>query len=270
MVAAAKLINKGNMIGANATGFVLQGDTIANGCTKILGKCSAKYDNSAGIDGAISAHFELGIFEWANSSTDAVAQADLWNVVYCQDGVTIAKTSNGGLLVPAGILTEITHAGDCAVFMAPWVSDFAVGAANGNAAAAGQIQKRSLVIPHTALTAAATTQAINLGAALPANARILGAELYALTPFTGAGVTALTASIGTTADATAIVNAADCFAAAVDGQTNTRPLGKAPNKLFVAAGAQLQALFTSTGANLSLVGAGTGTVTIDVLFAVLP
>lgn len=125
----------------------------------------------------------------------------------------------------------------------------------------GTIQTRSVTITHTTLDAAALSQAINIGAVLPANAMILGANVAITTPTTGGGAASCTVDIGSSGDTDAIVDGADVFAAAVNGMASTRPLGIAPNKLFVAAGAQLIATVTSD-VNVSLLTAGSFTITV--------
>lgn len=123
------------------------------------------------------------------------------------------------------------------------------------------IQTRSVTITHVTLNAAALSQAINIGAVLPANAMILGANVAIATPTTGGSATSCTVDIGTSGDVDALIDGADVFAAAVDGMASTHPLGIAPNKLFVTAGAQLIATVTSD-VNVSLLTAGSFTVTV--------
>ena len=125
----------------------------------------------------------------------------------------------------------------------------------------GTIQTRSVTITHTTLNAAALSQAINIGAVLPANSMILGANVAITTPTTGGGAASCTVDIGTAGDVDAIVDGANVFAAAVDGMASDRPLGIAPNKLFVAAGAQLIATVASD-VNVSLLTAGSFTITV--------
>jgi hypothetical protein len=132
-------------------------------------------------------------------------------------------------------------------------------------------QKASVTVAFGALAAGNSNGlavSANLGAALPANARILGAALRLTTPFTGGGATAVTVDIGTAGDPIAIVAAADALHAAVDGMAFTQPAGKAPNKFF-ATSAQLLARFTPDGSH-TLLGLTAGSITIDVLYSVLP
>lgn len=122
-----------------------------------------------------------------------------------------------------------------------------------------------VTITHADLTAAATSQAVDIGD-IPAGAQIRGADIRLATPFTGGSVSACVVDIGDAGDADAIVDGANVLAAAVDGQASTRPLGIAPNKLFDAA-TTLTATFATTDDNVADLTAGE--CTIRVLFDVL-
>lgn len=138
-----------------------------------------------------------------------------------------------------------------------------------NAMDTAAITKRSVAVAYTDLAAGNTngaSVAINIGAALPANARILSANIRLATPFTGGSASAVTVDIGTTGDPNAIVAAADVLSAAVDGQASSMPFGIAPFKFFSSAGAQLKATFTPDGGH-QLANLTAGSCTIEVLFA---
>lgn len=109
--------------------------------------------------------------------------------------------------------------------------------------------------------------AINVGTALPANARIVGVDMRAETAFSGGGATALKCDVGTAGDVDALVVQADLFAAVVDGGPPAVPAGARPNKTY-AAGGQLIATFTPDAGH-TLTGLTAGAVTIDVLYTVL-
>lgn len=130
------------------------------------------------------------------------------------------------------------------------------------AAQLGTIQTRTVTITHTTLVDAALFQVVNVGAVLPANAMILGVDVAQTTATTGGGSSSCVVDIGTAGDADALIDGANVFAAAVDGMASTRPLGIAPNKLFVSAGAQLTATVTSD-VNVDLLTAGSFTVTVS-------
>lgn len=142
--------------------------------------------------------------------------------------------------------------------------------AAGAQAIAGLPQKRRVTIGHADLTAAANgaTQAVDIGAALPAGSRILGTEIKVTTPFSGGGLASCAIDIGTAGDPDAFVDGADVFSAAVDGESATRPLGICPNKSFPA-GVQLQALVIPDAGH-NLVDITAGAVSVEVMFVVLP
>lgn len=136
------------------------------------------------------------------------------------------------------------------------------------------VQKRTVTVAYNnaALVAANSNggaATVNIGATLPANARILGVDMRALTPFTGGSASAVTVDVGTSADVDALVDGADVFAAAVDGGPTTMPAGVRPNKTFATVGAQLIATFAPDGGH-QLANLTAGSVIIDVLFTVLP
>jgi hypothetical protein len=130
----------------------------------------------------------------------------------------------------------------------------------------GRLQKRTVTVGHAQLTDAVNghAQAIAIGTALPANARIVGRELSGLTEFAGGSVSACTLSIGGT-DVDAIVAAQDVFTGAgvvaKAGTSGVNPTGNL-------GGQQLYATFTPD-AEHALDALTAGAVTITVLFAVL-
>ena len=81
-----------------------------------------------------------------------------------------------------------------------------------------------LTITHADLTEATnnTAQAINIGATLPANARITGVDMRALTVFTGGSVSAVTCDVGTSGDVDALIDGADLQTTAVGHATRIR------------------------------------------------
>lgn len=129
--------------------------------------------------------------------------------------------------------------------------------------------KKTVTVGHADLTdaVAGEAQAINVGTALPNNARIVGAGIRGV-PLTGGGVVSVACDLGTAGDIDAIVDGADVLAAFVDGQSSTLPSGIAPHKLF-AAGGQLIATFTPDGGH-ALADLAAGSIDIDVLYVVLP
>lgn len=141
---------------------------------------------------------------------------------------------------------------------------------SGAAFAAGGIQaprpavlKFSQAFAHTdfdALGALDTSEVVNYGTAIPAGARIVGRSVELTTPLTGGGNAAVTVDLGSAGDPDAIIDGADIFASAVDGQASSVPSGIAPNKRFAVA-TQLTLTFVAD-VGLKELTAGAGTVEI--------
>jgi hypothetical protein len=127
------------------------------------------------------------------------------------------------------------------------------------------VLKKTVTVGHADLTDADGSQAINIGTALPNNARIVGVDMRALTAFSGGTASAVTVDVGTSGDVDALIDGADVFAAAVDGGPATMPAGIRPNKMF-ASGGQLIATFA---ADDDVADLSAGSVIIDVLYTVL-
>lgn len=129
--------------------------------------------------------------------------------------------------------------------------------------------KRTVTVGHADLTNAVngTAQSINIGATLPANARIAYCDAHDFTPFTGGSASAVTLTVGSSGDLDAIIASSDVFAAAVDGGPSTLVRGIRPNKMFVTIGAQLLATFTPDGGH-TLDGLTAGSVIVDVWYFV--
>lgn len=123
-----------------------------------------------------------------------------------------------------------------------------------------RVRVLSTTIGHADLTASATSQAINLGDALPSGAYVIGHTMILTTAFSGGNATAVAVDIGGT-DADAIVDGADVFtgaAAAKAGTAGINPTGKF-------GGQQLTATFVS---DVNVVALTAGSLTIDILFVV--
>jgi hypothetical protein len=127
------------------------------------------------------------------------------------------------------------------------------------------VRKMSVTIAEADITAAAATETLNLGAALPANSRILGVDFHTFTPFTGGTIADYTLDLGSAGDPDALIDGADLFAAAVDGGPSAIPQGIRPNKFF-SASTQLTAKFDCASDDVA--DAVAGSITIDVYFAV--
>lgn len=145
--------------------------------------------------------------------------------------------------------------------------DGALVTAQAAIAAGMPVSKKTLTANATTINAAAGSQTMNIGTALPANARIVGVDMRVMTAFSGGTVGDFTVDVGTAGDIDALIDGADLFAAAVDGGPATMPQGVRPNKTFVSAGAQLIATFVCGSDDVG--NATAGAVTIDVLYVEL-
>lgn len=128
----------------------------------------------------------------------------------------------------------------------------------GDAAASGLVKVLSLSVGFADLTAAATSQSLDFAAALPEGARWIAARVGLTTPFTGGVMSAVVVDVGTPGDVDALVDAADVFAAAVDGEASAVPEGIAPHKVITGdtAARTPAALFLGTGDNVQDLTAG--------------
>jgi hypothetical protein len=132
----------------------------------------------------------------------------------------------------------------------------------------GRVKERKLNITTALLTASATSQVLNVGAALPAKAHLIATQCDLDTPFSGGGAASVTLDVGSSGDPDAVVDGASLFAAAVDGQVSDLAfqLGIALFKRF-AASTQLTCTVASD-VNVDTLTAGDAT--LRVLFAELP
>lgn len=107
-------IFKGGIVGLDTAGRAMPGDTIANGCVKVVGKASATYDNRTGsvLGGAAEAvdvEVEYGVFQWISKTGggDDIVADDVGKVAYVVDDQTIALTNNTDTRSIAGLITEV-------------------------------------------------------------------------------------------------------------------------------------------------------------------
>jgi hypothetical protein len=186
------------------------------------------------------------------------------------DEASTTAAASGRVYVPDDVAATAAYISDPATAPGRWHVIASDAILTTTDAAVGAV-KRTVTVGHADLTDAVNgeAQAINIGATLPANARIIGVDLHDYTPFTGGSASAVALDIGTSGDVDAIIDGADVFAAAVDGGPATIPAGIRPNKTFVSAGAQLLATFTPDGGH-TLLALTAGSIIIDVWYLVLP
>jgi hypothetical protein len=127
-----------------------------------------------------------------------------------------------------------------------------------------ELPYREVTVTHADLTESTnnTAQAINIGAALPAGARVVDSEFYLTTVFSGGSATAVTVDIGGT-DTDAIVDGADIFTGSATGY---RSGTAGVHRTGSFGGEQLKATFL-TDASHNLNGLTAGSIRIRVWFA---
>lgn len=136
----------------------------------------------------------------------------------------------------------------------------------GNQAALGLVKVATKTVGHADLTAVAVSESLAFATVPPEGSLILGCRVGLTTPFTGGSVSACVVDIGVTGDVDCIIDGANVFAAAVDGEASAATQGIARNKLITgdAAARTLRALFIATGDNV--VNLSAGACRLDVLY----
>jgi hypothetical protein len=115
-VAAATTIYGGAMVSTDAAGRAIPAS--ATGTQKIWGACEKKADNAAGAAAAIQCQVRRGAFYFANGTgVNAIAQADVGELCYASDDLTVNKTNNGGAYPPAGVIMNVRADGQIGVLL---------------------------------------------------------------------------------------------------------------------------------------------------------
>jgi len=129
-------IFKGGIVGLDTAGRAMPGDTIANGCVKVVGKASASYDNRTGSvlggsAGVVDVEVEFGVFEYVSAAGggDDIVSDDVGKVAFVVDDQTIALTNATDTRAIAGLVTEAPTAGKAFIWMGPHVAAMLVIAA---------------------------------------------------------------------------------------------------------------------------------------------
>jgi hypothetical protein len=247
------VVYKGGMVARVSADGYWDAATTSTGF--VAGVAREAGDNTGGSDGDVTVLVEPGVFAMNNSSAgDQITADDLLQLCYVVDDNTVALTSNGGARPVAGVIMGVEDDGSVRVLLGlrAAIADF--GAA---------IQKRQLVMTEADLTTAGAAQALNIGAALPANSTVLGVSIHDVTAFSGASVADMTIDVGSSGDVDALVDGADVFGAAVVDGSATMTAGIQPNKHFTAS-TQLIATFRCGTDDVA--DATAGGCTIDVLF----
>jgi len=254
MAAAVEFIRYG-LVGKDASGRV---DRIAAGRPDLtlVGWADFGYDNSAGAAGAKDLPILAGLVGKANSSSADAIPASLppGTQIFCADDDTFALTDGNGTRAGGAFFEQVDSEG----IVWAWV---------GTSFRSTPIVALSLTIGHADLTAAATSESINIGDALPCPARVLGVSIGegTFTAMSGGSVNACTLKIGTGTDDDALRTAEDIFT----GASGFPKAGTAGVLGYVGAplpaGTQLKAKVTTTADNV--VNLSAGAVTVRVLLA---
>lgn len=108
-VAASTKIYTGSLVGIDAAGRAVPATaTAADKFGGAVGRARDMADNSSGAAGAINVELDRGVFHFGNSATtDAITIADRGRPCYVVDDQTVARTSNNGARVVAGIVEDV-------------------------------------------------------------------------------------------------------------------------------------------------------------------
>jgi len=118
-VAAAKTVYKGGLVAPDSSGNIVAGGS--TGALDCVGVSMHNVDNSAGAAGAKECRYQAGVHGFDNSSGDALTEADLPALVYCEDDQTVAKTDAVGTLKIAGYGIGLDSDGQVKVLVSPLV-----------------------------------------------------------------------------------------------------------------------------------------------------
>lgn len=220
-----------------------------NASLVVVGVAQESADNRNGAAESMSVKVRKGVFRLENNGD--VTRKHVGRSAYVVDDQTVSASDAGATRPQAGTIVLVDEHG-------VWVD---VGVLSAHDETRPQFGMRTLELTHADLTLEAKTQVLAIGAALPAGARVIGRELRLTTPFSGPGASSVTADVGSSADADAIVVAANIFTGAPGAQAGTAGINPTGSYGAVA----LQATITSN-VNLDLLSAGA--LVIDVLFVV--
>lgn len=260
-VKAATHIFEGTMIAQIiASGMAVPYSTAASG--KCVGIAQHEQDNSAAADGDHEIQIEWDSeFVFANGSGgDAVlASTPLGTILYGTDDHTIALTDGGGTRQPACRFRGLEPDGRVRVTINPDLLDDADGGGSND------LTHVNVDIPLATIQANATGVAFNVGAALPANARLVRSQINVLAAVTGGTLSAVKAKLQGTGTAGELVGGAggvDAFAGAAVFSDVASGTELDVNR----GGQQLKMTLITTGDTLA--HATAGHLSVDLLYVV--
>lgn len=250
LLAATTRVFEGGMVamatyGTNA-GYIVPAS--ADRTLKVLGHTAFKDVPTVGEDitSLAAGRYEVGFDRRPGmfANADSITAAHVGRRCYIVDDATVALSHNGHTRPVAGIIDAVTSNGVLVRF-----GDFMPS--NGELVARLDLVAASAGSGQTDLTAAATTQVINLQASAPPGIYSVWYEV--VTPFSGGAVSAATLDVGVTGDNTdAYVDGVDIFTAAL----SYRPgLGDGIGMIAHVSGS-IAAIITTVDANVSVLDTG--------------
>ena len=256
-VKASTVIFQGSIVCVDSTGYAVPGST-ATGLVAV-GRAEETVDNSAGSSGDKTVEVSRGVFAYDNSGTeDEITIAELFREVFIVDDHTVAKTDGSSTRSRAGTVYGIAN-GRVFVFLGPPPTASVAAVEMALAAVDGRkIQKRSLAITHESLTTAGASQALNLGAELPANSVVLATNINVTTAFTDGSSGVFTLDIGISGATDHITDGAALGSIAQVHAPGDRPEGRFTGQLLA-----------TVAADVNVDTASAGAATVEVFFFVL-
>ncbi len=105
-VAAATKIEAGNLVAINASGYAVEAADASG--YKVIGVAQETVDNSSGATGDLTVLVRRSnMFKLANSSSTALAQANVGGNAYVEDSVTLTTTAGTSNSVAAGMILGV-------------------------------------------------------------------------------------------------------------------------------------------------------------------
>jgi hypothetical protein len=182
-VKAATKILAGALVAIDSTGYLVN----ASEATGLIacGVADETCDNTSGSSGDKRCRVLSGVFKFKNSSSsDAIAQANLFGLCYAADNQTVALTSNSGARSVAGIVFQIDSDGVYVLVMPP-----------GAAAGLGQLEVETVELHKLADAAAATATAETAFYRAPSARTIVGVYFVADAAVTASDADYATATV---------------------------------------------------------------------------
>jgi hypothetical protein len=136
----------------------------------------------------------------------------------------------------------------------------------GDANGIGLVKALSLDVSEADLTATAASETLDFASSLPEASYPLGVRIGLATPFSGGVVADFTVDVGFAGDLDALVDGADVFTAAVDGEASAITQGIAPNKKVTGSAAARLPKATFRCASDDVADATAGDCTITLLY----